>query len=157
MGVHSLLPLYVFPKKVGGICSYGKCSLKFVSWLFSATCPHLHDKMIGLLPLVRAVQVGARSGPALHQCYNSDSFWYCYVNNGHTGEFGNSCKGPEQRQSVKVPWIHFEEWVNKCSETSTVNFYTRGGKRNNCRFSSYQGRLFLSVRPSKRCQALCNA
>lgn len=34
---------------------HGKYFLPFLSWLFSAMCPSLHDKMIGFLPLVRAV------------------------------------------------------------------------------------------------------
>lgn len=50
-----------FQRRVERVHSYGKYLLKFVSVLFSVTHPNLLDKMIGLLPLVSALQVGACS------------------------------------------------------------------------------------------------
>lgn len=99
-------PYTYFQRKGGEACSYGKYLLRLVSRLFSVTCSNLCDKIIGLLLLVRAIQLGACSGQASHHCCNSDPFWYCYVNNSHTDSFDNSCKGREQLQSAKVSWMH---------------------------------------------------
>lgn len=56
-----------------GACSHGKCLLRFISWLFlfSAVGPSPLGRIIGLLPLLRAIQNGSRLLPGSHQGRNS--------------------------------------------------------------------------------------